>query len=223
MDGSNAGHGHNGIVIRKYEPEDRTAVRKICCDTAFGGRANAVIFDDDELLADSLSIYFTDHEPGSCFIAEQDKKVVGYLFGCVDAVHMQRVFNSRILPELVAKMFKRGTFCKWINIKFLLRSIWSLVLGEFAMPDCSKQYPAILHINMDQDYRGRNTGARLIGSYLQFLRDRKVPGIHLATTSERAKGFFLKAGFKLLFSKQRSYLRPYFGHYVFCYMFGMML
>ena len=74
----------SNIVIRKFNSKDRNGIRGISCDTAFLGKPRTDFFDDDEILADALTLYFTDYEPGSCFVAVYGEKVVGYLVGAKD-------------------------------------------------------------------------------------------------------------------------------------------
>ena len=59
---------HAAAEIRAYRPEDRDAVRAICCLTAFRNLGAAAMLDDAELFADYWSGYYTDHEPASCLV-----------------------------------------------------------------------------------------------------------------------------------------------------------
>ena len=45
------------------------------------GRPIDPVFQDRELFADYLTSYYTDIEPESCFVLEQNGRVVGYLLG----------------------------------------------------------------------------------------------------------------------------------------------
>lgn len=59
----------DNIIIRPFRKDDRESVRRISCETAFWGKNRKNIFADDEILADALTMYFTDYEPESCFVA----------------------------------------------------------------------------------------------------------------------------------------------------------
>ena len=52
------------VSIRPYTLKDRPGLRKISYDTSFLGKADE-LFDEPELLADALTLYFTDSEPQS--------------------------------------------------------------------------------------------------------------------------------------------------------------
>ena len=212
----------DNIIVRKYDVKDREAVRKISCDTAFLENSSAFV-DDLEVLADALTMYFTDFEPGSCFVACDNGRVVGYLTGAKNIRQMNRVFNAKILPQILSKCFERGLFFRKKTSKFFLNSLISFLRGEFFAPDFSRQYPAILHINIDKNYRGRRVGEKLIASFIRFLKENNIKGVHLSTFSEGAKEFFIKQGFKILFSSKRSYMHYYLGRYVLCYVLAKNL
>ena len=197
----------HAFVIRKYGYRDRPVVRRICCDTAFMGEPSAIFFDDDEIFADALTSYFTDCEPESCFVAECDKKIVGYLLGAKDVKRMDKIFAVKIAAPLLIKALRRGALIKKKNTKFLLRVLLSLAKGEFKIPDFLKEYPATLHINIVKEYRMAGIGSKLIDAYMDYLTSQDVKGVHFATMSDKAGRFFGKLKFQLLFKTERSYFR----------------
>jgi ribosomal protein S18 acetylase RimI-like enzyme len=209
--------------VRKYERKDRDSIRRISCETAFLAYPRKLLFDDDEILADALTLYFTDYEPESCFVAAVDNKVIGYIIGSKDVATMNRVSDSKIIFPLLRKAFRRGVFCRRINWRFFLYVVRSAINREFVMPDFSKDFPATLHINIDDAYRGQRIGERLIETYLTFLKEEKAKGVHFGTFSEGANKFFLKMGFQVLFQSKRTYLKPYLGKEIDFYVFGREL
>ncbi len=213
----------NNISIRQFTKSDRRDVRRISCDTAFLGADNKLFFDDDEILADVLTLYYTDYEPQSCFVAVEKAQVIGYIIGAKDTNQMDVIFNKKILPKLIVKAFVRGIFFRVKNLKFLLHIAISFLKSEFAMPDFSKQYPATLHINIDGNFRGKRIGEKLIEHYLDYLKEEKVAGIHFGTMSEGAKKFFLKTGFSILFKREHSYLKYIIKHNTPYYILGRKL
>jgi GNAT superfamily N-acetyltransferase len=210
-------------IIRKYDSRDRSAVRRICCQTALMGEPSAIFFDDDEIFADALTSYFTDYEPESCFVAEYNNNVVGYLLGAKDAGRMDKIFAGKVAVNLFIESLKRGTLIRKKNVKFLLRVLLSLAKGEFKSPSFSKDYPATLHINISKECRAAGVGSRLINSYLDYLRAQEIKGVHLATMSDKAGQFFGKLGFRLLFQGERSYFRHFLGKNVPICIYGMRL
>ncbi len=211
------------IEIRKYKLKDRSDVRRISCETSFPETDRGLFIEDDEIIADALTIYYTDYEPGSCFVAMDGDKVVGYIIGTKDASMMEKVFSRDILPKFLKKAFCRNLFIRMKTWRLFFYITMSALRGEFYAPHFSTQYPAMLHINVDKDHRGRHVGKRLIDHYVNFLKDQGVNGIHFGTISEGAKEFFLKSGFELLHESKRSYLKYRTGKMVPFYIFGKTL
>jgi GNAT superfamily N-acetyltransferase len=212
-----------GCIIRKYESRDRAAVREISCLTALMGEPSAIFFDDDEILADALTLYFTDHEPESCWVVECKEKVVGYLIGAVDVARSHQITAQKITFALVMKAFRRGTIFRGKNIRFFFHVLLSALKGELKAPAFSKEYPATLHINILKEYRGGGWGSALINVYLDHLRSKAVKGVHFATMSDQASQFYNKLGFQLLFQGNRSYFRYFLGKDISIYIYGMRL
>jgi len=211
------------ITIRRLRPEDRKDIRRISCETAFWEAPKKFFFDDDEVLADVLTLYFTDYEPGSSFVAVKKDKVVGYLTGTTDTSRMNRVVVFSIFPKLFIKVIRRGTFAKRNNRLFFRRVIIGFLKGEFFEPRLSPEYPAMLHINIDKEFRGFKIGSRLITEFISFLKKRGIRGVHFGTLSEGAKIFFIKQGFQLLYESRRNCLQYSLKNKVPYYIFGKIL
>jgi len=208
------------IIVRKFSKIDRKDVRRIACETAFWGNSKYDFFEDDEILADLLTLYYTDYEPDYCFVATYNGSVVGYLIGAENVQVMNRVFYFRIIPKLSLKSIYRGLIFKKNTSKFLFHCLIGFFKGEFSAAEFSLEYPATLHINIDKDFHRCGIGRKLIDKYLGFLKEAKVRGVHLGTTSEGARGFFIRMGFKLLLTKKRTYLRYKMGKEQVFYVFG---
>ncbi|MBN1794188.1 MAG: GNAT family N-acetyltransferase [Candidatus Omnitrophica bacterium] len=215
--------GTDGIDIRVFYEADREAVRRISRETAFLGEPYERFFSDGEILADALTLYYTDYEPGSCFVATEADRVVGYLTGARDVTAMRCIVRKKIAPALLVKALQKKALFHRGKIRFLGHILVSFLKGEFFAPDFSKKYPATLHINLEKGYRGRKIGKRLIECYIAFLRGEGVRGVHFGTMSERAKGFFLKLGFSVLSSTRRSYLRYQLKRPLPYYILGKVL
>ncbi|MDD2689557.1 MAG: GNAT family N-acetyltransferase [Candidatus Omnitrophica bacterium] len=211
------------IIIRRYKKIDRPFVREIAWDTAFIGKPADVFFEDKDILMDFLTQYFTDYEPQSCFIAESNNLVMGYLIGAKGVSLLKDIFQFKIFPKLLIKVIKRGTLFRKKNIIFIFNCFLSFLRREFQMPDFNTAYPAILHINIRANFRNLNAGSRLIAAYLNYLSQEKIPGVHLATMSDEAGEFFRKQGFIPLHKGKRSYFRYILQKDLPLYIYGKKL
>lgn len=210
-------------AIRKYEHRDRQPVRDIMHDTAFMGEPASAFVDAREIFADALSLYFTDYEPQSCFVAEVNRDIIGCLLGAKNKAASDKIIARRIIPRIFRQAAASGALFRRKNIIFIFKSVLSLIKGEFGEPDFSRSYPATFHINVKKGYRGMEVGSKLIFAYLEYLKQEKVPAVHLATMSDRAADFFKKQGFTLLHSGRRSYFSHILHKEVPIYVYGKIL
>ena len=211
------------VTIRNYHKEDRSAVRSIAWDTAFMGEPASAFFASRETLESFLTLYFTDYEPESCFVAEAKGVVIGYLIGTKQSAALEEVFKGRILWPLLLGAIARGECFNFKNLRFGFHSLVSLFNKEFRDPDVSREYPATLHINLHREYRGRHIGSRLMSAYFDYLRSAHVRGAHLATMSRHAAQFFEQQGFILLHQGRRSYFRYLLKKDVPIFIYGKKL
>lgn len=191
------------IAITKMAPRDREAIRGICCDTGYAGLDIRPHFDDPELFADIHTLYYTDFEPQSAFVARAGGRTVGYLCGCLNTRRYRRLFTARIVPGLFVKALT-GSYRLGEKTGIHLRKMLSGLPRAGARPPLSL-YPAHLHINIEKGYRRRGAGAALMIRYFDYLQKQGVPGVHLGTTSlnKGALPFYEKLGFKL-YSRVKS-------------------
>ncbi|MCM8766397.1 MAG: GNAT family N-acetyltransferase [Candidatus Omnitrophica bacterium] len=210
-------------VIRQYRKEDRSAIRRIAWETAFLGEPADIFFENKEIVADFLTKYFTDYEPQSCFVAEKEGRVVGYVFGTQNIAVLRRAFGIKVFPRLLIKFIGNKNMLRKKNLLFFFNSLLSFLKGEFKMPDLFRDYPAVLHINIEKHFRNLGLGSRLIDTYLNYLAENRISGVHLATLSERASHFFKKQGFDLLFKGSRSYFKHILHKDIPIYIYGKRL
>lgn len=211
------------IIIRPYQNNDRIFVKEIAYDTALLGDPADPFFEGEEIFSDFLTTYFIDYEPGSCFISEVDNKPVGYLLGAKDSIVLNKVSNSRIIPKLLIKAVAGNVFLNRKNLIFIGNCIKSWLKGEFKSPDFSLDYPAVLHVNIQKEYRNQGLGSKLIAAYLDYLVKEKVKGVCLATLSDKAALFYEKLGFVLLYKRKRSYFKDILHKDIFFYIYGKKL
>lgn len=212
----------NNILIRQYSQDDRQSVREISFETSFMEQPDKFI-DDREIIADALTVYFTDYEPESCFVSVSKGQVIGYLIGTTDGRRLNHIFLMKILPGLILRCLSKGLLFKKKEQQLAKHFLISFLKGEFFVPNCLKQYPALFHINIDKIYRGQNVGHQLIDRFIKLLMEKNIVGVHVSTMSEKAKEFFMRMGFKTQHLSNRSYLKYRLGHKFPFYIMGKSL
>lgn len=195
------------LVIRKYQNADRKCIRRICWNTAYSGEPAEGFFYGREILSDLLTLYYTEYEPESIFIAELDGQIIGYLTGCKDVKKKRRIFITKVIPFITIRFIFSGAILKKKNILFIYSCTLSFLKKEFFTTDFSSEYPAILHINIDAKYRGIGIGRKLIDEYINYLKKEKIKGVHITTVSANAVRFFEKMKFSILETKKVSYIK----------------
>ncbi len=211
------------VIIRRYASEDREALRQIAFDTALMGRSAQLFFDGPEFIKDVITMYFTDYEPQSIWLAEIGGVVVGYIMGAKDEHEMNEVVLTKILPHLCVEFLRSGILLKEKNWRLAIGALKSFLKGETHRPDFYQEYPSILHINLKDGFRGSGTGTALLAALVDDFSRSGIKGVRLGTMSDAAAAFFRKSGFSLLFHGQLSFLNEAAGHEVPGYLFGRKL
>jgi GNAT superfamily N-acetyltransferase len=188
-------------IVRPYEERDRRAVRYICCDTGFMGEPMEIFMDGREVFADLWCSYYTDYEPEHTWVAEVDGQVVGYIFGGLDTRRQEKITLSRVIPKLLLKAFI--TDCAWSprTRRYVSSVIRSSRRGELKTPNLSREYPAHLHTNILEGYRGKGLGKKMMNEWINHLAGHNVKALHLITTTRNklAVPFYKHMGFRTLF------------------------
>ena len=187
---------HRPFLIRGYRRSDREAVRKLCCDTGFLGDPIDPVYEDRELFADFLTTYYTDHEPGSCFLLEVDGEIRGYLLGSRKPLQNQLY----ALYQNVWLFFRALTRYFRYNERSRRFVRWILVHGWREVPAAPRRTPHF-HINLLPDARKVSTTRALMSAYLSYLYrsgEKRVYGQIITFESRRGEKMFERYGFKVL-------------------------
>lgn len=184
-------------IIRPYRPSDRAAIRDICCGTADLGEPLGPLFSDHELVADALTRYYTDIEPESCWVAETDGAIVGYVNGAISTRRYARHMAWRIMPAAALRAVCRGALCRAETWRLILAGFRNLRGQARRMRTGVATFPAHLHVNLIKPARGRGLGGRLLHTFLAHAASRAVPGVQATVRADNRPGrhFFEHAGF----------------------------
>lgn len=183
-DRSGAGEG----LIRPYRSGDREAVREICRRTAYRNRGSAAVIEDGELFADYWTKYYTEEEPESALVVEQDGRVVGYLLGCVDSARFHRAMARRIVPAVLARALWRLATFRYRDPNSRRMLYWLLRYGWQEDPAIPlDRFPAHYHCNILQQGYGKGYYSALAYRFLDELSRRGVERLH-GQVQEAASG-----------------------------------
>jgi len=172
-------------------------IREIACDTADMGEPVESFFGDREVVVDLLTRYYTDYESESLWVAEYERKIIGYLTGSLNTRRYFRVMAWRLVPQIVIKSIFRGVFLRqdtWRLFNSAIKTGW---LGGFRRNIPLDKYPAHLHLNIQKGFRSQDVGKRLVERFIEQVEVRGLRGIHLAVRQDnvRARKFFEHLGF----------------------------
>jgi hypothetical protein len=183
-------------AIRSYRPNDRDAVRRLCCQTGFLGTPIDPVYEDRQLFADFLTTYYTDWEPESSFVVEIDGEIRGYLLGSRRPLRNQLYsFWQNISLFLIAltRYFRYHEASR----RFIR---WTLAHGWREVPAAPRRVPHF-HINLLPDARKMSTTRALMSAYLSYLYrcgEKRVYGQIVTFESRRGEKMFERYGFKVL-------------------------
>jgi hypothetical protein len=157
------------VLIRPYKVSDQQAVFQIAADTAVFGEPVEAFLDDRNLFCDSFVGYYTLHKAGYCWVADNGTGVIGYLLGSTQNIIQSLQWRRYILPNLLKNVVTRRYQLGQRTVNYAVGMLVGLMKGEEPTVDLAT-YPAHLHINIQQGYRGGGVGRSLLNSYLVQLR-----------------------------------------------------
>lgn len=203
----------SGISIRPYAPRDREAVRRLCCETGFLGKPIDPIFEDRELFADYLTAYYTDIEPESSFVLEQDGVVKGYLLGSRRPLRQQwhSFFHNIRLFAVGLVRYRRYHQETRDFIHWILKNSWREV-------PAAPRKTAHFHFNVlpeAQSFAGTHTLLNAYFDYLKACGEKAVFGQMVTFESRRGAKVLERFGFRVLEKKEITKYRDRYPEAVY--------
>ena len=188
-------------IVRQFEEKDREFVRSICRRTGLKGGPTSLFFEDETIMSILYADYYMDHEAESCFVAEVDGRVVGYVLGCKDTRKKKRVLLAKIYPRVFVRiLWKMFTFQyrKKETYQTLWWVVWRAWREGLRVP--LDKYPSHAHFNTEATYRGYGLGERLSKAMRKHWLQHGVKGYHCIIREEEGH------------SEVSSFLRREMGH-----------
>jgi len=155
--------------IRLYHPLDKENVRALCCATGFFGKPVDRIFQDKKWFADLNTNYYLKFEPDSCFIAESEGQLIGYVLGCKRPRRYGFLFYATIAVPLFFQSLSKcltGAYDKKSRL-FIL----GLVFKASRQRPKKEKNASHLHMNIKEGYRTQGVG-RALGKAIVHNFDR---------------------------------------------------
>ncbi|HEX3624450.1 MAG TPA: GNAT family N-acetyltransferase [Verrucomicrobiae bacterium] len=203
------GNDGENIIIRHYKPEDRGAIRQICCDTGFLGNPIEAIFRDREVFADLFTNAYLDYGADSAWVAEDEGKVVGYLLGAISSSFNYTLMYSgfQTTMKMIARAAK-GCYAGHPRSRHFIR--WLLTSGYREQP----KHPgnaAHLHLNVEKSHRGHGLGLRLWRAFELQLENAGVQncyGAFFSRPRRRPETVYSRLGFSVFDRKATTIFQP---------------
>lgn len=181
-------------AIRPYAPTDRPALNDICVRTAHVGQDSRPHYADPGIFPVIFAAPYVHLEPDLAFVLDDGRgHAVGYILGTADTPRFVEDYRAKWLP-LVAERYPEPTTPARTpddEIVPLLHHPERMLVPEVAA------YPAHLHIDLLPEWQGRGYGRALIETFLDALREKGVPAVHLSmlTANTPARSFYDRLGF----------------------------
>ncbi len=187
------------IDIRPFRADDLDALYRIALATGDGGADAGALYRDPKLLGHIYAAPYAVLCPETVFVAEDADGVGGYIVGAADTPAFEARLEAEWWPRL------RATYAEPADVP---QADWTLDQRRIRTihhprrtpSEITSTYPSHLHINLLPALRGRDVGRRLMGRWLQAIRQFGSPGAHLAVGRDntRAIRFYTACGFREL-------------------------
>ena len=183
------------FAIRPFAPPDLPALYRICLLTGDSGNDATALYRDPELLGHYYAAPYAVLEPDLCFVLTVGGEPCGYVLGTCDTEGFNARAEREWFPALRAQL-PRPPEDDLAADANLLRLIHA---GYSQHPDL-REYPAHLHIDLLPLAQRKGWGRKLIGRFLEALRERGAPAVHLGVSERntRAIAFYERVGFRLI-------------------------
>lgn len=201
--------------IRRYQLADRLQVERIHYETAFIGKSLKGIYNNRKYWAKEAA-YYLDKEPESIFVLEntKTKKVVGYVFGCLDDKNHSEIKSA--LSSFFRHLFM-VLFAKEPDKTFLKGRV-GFVFGAIRGKSDELKLKTVkdaghLHINILPEARADGWGTKLYKTFEEYAKSKGVKRLHAGsfyTKINPNENFWKKNGFKVYDEVKTGFWRKYY-------------
>jgi ribosomal protein S18 acetylase RimI-like enzyme len=187
--------------IRRYVPSDRESIRRLVITCADQRIFPSCLTGRYELVSEILTRYYTDFEPGSCWVVDDPADgVVGYLFGCLSTARRYRVMAGRIVPAVTLRAVLTGALFSCPVGRLAWAGLRTWTSGHAVKSRAGLDYPAHLHVGVREDYRCHGLGKELVLRFVAQASGVGISGIRVSVVESNlaARALFQSLGFHVL-------------------------
>ena len=188
------GTGYRGEVppFRLATLHDLPGAYRVCLQTGDSGRDATALYRDPDLLGHVFVGPYIVGEPDLARVVADDQGVGGYALAVADTRGFERWAEALWWPALRERYQPTAAGTADGEIVRLIHR------PSRADPAVVADYPAHLHIDLLERFRGRGLGRALIADLADALRSRGVPGVHLevAADNPNAIAFYRHLAFR---------------------------
>lgn len=178
-------------IVRPYQATDLDEI------VAMNLRSARHRYTDHDLVPDTLVRPYLVAEPELAYVAEDAGRVVGYVLGTANTVAFANWWQRSWLPQVAHRHPLPDHEPQTLQDHWIVRLHTPL---QWLVRDELADYPAHLHIGLIPGYRRRGLGRRLLAHFIDGLRERDVPALHVSylTANVLAAAFYQRMGFRVL-------------------------
>ena len=178
------------VSVKKYEPKYADDVRTVCINTA--PKKAKTDKNMHDFIIFTFCDYYIEQEPDNVFVLvdEETDTAQGYVFGADN------------FWSYIKKMKPYLKKVKQTGMEYYKDAIGE-ILGHAIF---SLRYPAHLHIDINEPYRGNGNGSKMISTLTAHMKSKGTKSIMLivGTSNKRGINFYKKNGFKILCALKSS-------------------
>lgn len=204
------------LRIRPFAASDTGRLRSICCETA-AERPFLPWVEEPRFASVFFLETYLELESASCFVAELDGHIIGYLVGTRNAKRFwvrENILLRRRLHQLL-QIYVAGLvnkrFRHYLNHVVLAKTCCRILLGRLHRSTNSgyfdlDRFPANCHLQVVPGARGAGAGLALLLKFGEYLKANGVHGVHGSVVEEAGHENFSRMlvalGLRVIHEKQ---------------------
>ncbi|HEX7760235.1 MAG TPA: GNAT family N-acetyltransferase [Caulobacteraceae bacterium] len=174
-------------TIRPYEPRDLDALYEIALKTGEAGQDATDIYRDPKLVGHIYAAPYGVLAPQTCFVAQDDQGVAGYIVGALDTRAFEALTEEAWWPTLRPGYADPVALSPEVWTPDQTRA-YQIHHPHPAPRRVVADYPSHLHINLLPRLQGQGVGKLLMDAWLDQVTARGSPGAHLGVASNNVRG-----------------------------------